>query len=160
VLAQVAFDVFDSQTHHRRLIPRGARLIGAYQSAVSSGQNRLQLTFSKLVMLDGQEVALENLVATDTQGFSGLSDQTNNHNLQVLSDAALASLMGVGAELNDGGQGGQIARAIRRSAAQGAQDEAQMLMRRNLELKPTLTVRPGWPFRLVLPSALALPEQP
>jgi type IV secretory pathway VirB10-like protein len=59
VTAQVTENVYDSPTGQFLLIPQGSKLIGAYDSQVSFGQDRVLLVWTRLIMPNGRSIVLE-----------------------------------------------------------------------------------------------------
>jgi type IV secretion system protein TrbI len=155
VTAQVTEHVYDSPTGSHLLIPQGARMIGQYDSQVAFGQRRVLLVWNRIVMPDGTSIVLERLQGTDPQGFSGLEDQVDHHWGQLFRAAALSTLLGVGTQLAIDNES-EIARAIRESAQDSASDIGQQIVRRQLDIQPTLTVRPGFPVRIVVNRDLVM----
>lgn len=164
VTAQVTSHVYDSPTGSHLLIPQGARLIGQYDSQVAFGQRRVLLVWNRIVMPDGTSIVLERLPGADTQGFSGLEDQVDHHWGQLFRAAALSTLLGVGTQLAIDDES-EIARAIRESAQDSVSDIGQQIVRRQLNIQPTLTIRPGFPVRVLVNKDLVMqpygaPEEP
>ncbi|MBP7339684.1 TrbI/VirB10 family protein, partial [Niveispirillum sp.] len=126
------------------------RLIGTYDSRVSFGQERALLVWQRLIRPDGTSLQLDNLPASDTEGQSGLSDEVDFHTGRLLKGIAMATLLGVGTELTFGQQESDLVRAVRESVQQNADRAGQRLVERNLDIQPTLTVRPGWPLRVIV----------
>lgn len=155
VTAQVTEHVYDSPTGSHLLIPQGSRLIGQYDSQVAFGQRRVLLAWNRVVMPDGTSIVLERIQGSDTQGFSGLEDQVDYHWGQLFRAAALSTLLGVGTQLSSDDES-DIARAIRESAQDSAEDIGQQLVRRQLNIQPTLTVRPGFPVRVIVNRDLVM----
>jgi len=156
VVAQITETVFDSVTGRTLLIPQGARLIGSYDSVVAFGQSRALLVWRRIVMPDGTSIQIDNLPATDTAGYAGLEDEVDYHTWALLKGIALATLLGVGTELSFGSNEGDLVRAIRESTQQNADRAGQRLTEKNLNIQPTLTVRPGWPLRVIVHKDLIL----
>ena len=155
VTAQVTENVYDSPTGSHLLIPQGARMIGQYDSQVAFGQRRVLLVWNRIVMPDGTSIVLERLQGMDPQGFSGLEDQVNNHWGQLFRAAALSTLLGIGTQLAIDNES-EIARAIRESAQDSASDIGQQIVRRQLNIQPTLTERSGFPVRIVVNRDLVM----
>lgn len=156
VVAQVTENVHDSATGRILLIPQGSRLIGTYDSRVSFGQERALLVWQRLIRPDGSSLQLDNLPVSDTEGRSGLSDEVDFHTGRLLKGIAMATLLGVGTELTFGQQESDMVRAVRESTQQNADRAGQRLTERNLDIQPTLTVRPGWPLRVIVRRDLIL----
>lgn len=156
VIAQVTENVRDSATGRTVLVPQGARLLGSYDSAVAYGQRRAMLVWQRIVFPDGSSVMLDNAPATDLAGYAGVEGEVNFHTWRLLKGIALSTLLGVGTELSLGSGEGDLVRALRESAQQNAGRAGDQITQRNLDVQPTLTVRPGWPLRAVIHKDLVL----
>jgi type IV secretion system protein VirB10 len=156
VIAQVTENVRDSATGQTVLVPQGARLIGSYDSAVAFGQRRAMLVWQRIVFPDGSSIRLDNAPATDLSGYAGVRDQVDFHTWRLLQGIALSTLLGVGTELTFGSGEGDLVRAIRESTQQNAARAGDQITQRNLDVQPTLRVRPGWPLRAVIHKDLVL----
>src|SRR6202012_2272032 len=106
ITAQVTENVYDSPTGRARLIPQGARLVGAYDSQVAFGQSRVLLVWTRLIMPNGRSIVLGRPQGTDQGGYSGREDEVDNHWLELAKAAMLSTVLGVGAELGAGADGG------------------------------------------------------
>lgn len=156
VTAQITENVYDSVTGRTLLIPQGSRLIGSYDSVVAFGQSRALVVWQRIILPDGSSIRIDNVPATDTQGYAGLSDRIDRHTWQLLKGVALSTLLGVGTELSFGSTEGDLVRAIRESAQQSGARAGDQLVTRNLNIQPTLRVRPGWPLRIVVHKDIVL----
>ena len=155
-VAQVTEDVVDSQTGAVVLIPRGARLVGRDGSEVGAFQSRADVRWSRLVFPNGEEALLSDLPALEPTGASGLEDEIDPHTGRLVRAGLLSSLLGVGSELVVSGDG-RTAEAVR-EALQGTTNAAgQTLVQRGATAQPTLRIRAGFEFVLVLERALPLP---
>ncbi|MBC8720017.1 TrbI/VirB10 family protein [Ochrobactrum sp. Marseille-Q0166] len=156
ITAQVTEHVYDSPTGRHLLIPQGSRLIGQYDSQVAFGQSRVLLVWNRLIMPDGTSIVLERLQGADPQGFSGLEDGVDHHWGQLFKAAALSTLLGIGTEIGSSNDENEIAKAIRESAQDTAADVGQQIVRRQLNIQPTLTIRPGFPVRVIVQRDLLM----
>jgi type IV secretion system protein TrbI len=156
VVAQVTENVRDSASGQTVLIPQGARLIGSYDSGVAFGQQRALLVWHRILFPDGSSVRLDNMPAADAGGYAGLEDKVDFHEWRLLKGVALSSLLGVGGELGYGGDDRDLVRALRESAQQNGARAGDEIVSRNLDVQPTLTIRPGWPVRAILHKDLVL----
>ncbi|HEX8215566.1 MAG TPA: TrbI/VirB10 family protein [Allosphingosinicella sp.] len=156
VIAQVTENVRDSATGRTILVPQGARLIGSYDSSVAFGQRRALLVWQRIVFPDGSSIRLDNAPATDLAGFAGVEDGVDFHTWRLLRGIALSTLLGVGTELSFGSAESDLVRAVRESTQQNAARAGDQITSRNLDVQPTLTVRPGWPLRAVIHKDLVL----
>lgn len=156
VTAQVTENAYDSVTGQTLLIPQGSRLIGSYDSVVAFGQSRALVVWQRIILPDGASIRIDNVPATDTEGYAGLSDRIDRHTWQLLKGVALSTLLGVGTELGWGSSESDLVRAVRESAQQSGARAGDQLVARNLDVQPTLRVRPGWPLRIVVHKDLVL----
>ena len=155
VLAQVSENVRDSATGRTILIPQGARLIGRYDSVVAYGQRRALLVWTRIVFPNGAWLELDNMPATDVSGYAGLEDRVDSHTWQLLKGIGLSTLLGVSTQLSIGGDG-DLVRAIRESTQQNAAHAGDQITSRNLDVQPTIKIRPGWPVRVLVNKDLVL----
>ena len=155
VTAQVTQNVFDSTTGQILLVPQGARLIGKYDSIVAFGQRRALVIWQRLMLPDGSSLRLDNFPATDAQGYAGLADKVDFHSWSLLKGVAIATLLGVGSELTINGES-DLVEAIRESTQQNVSRAGNQITSRNLDIQPTITVRPGTPVRLLVSRDLIL----
>ncbi|MEG3145028.1 TrbI/VirB10 family protein [Sphingomonas sp. RT2P30] len=155
VTAQVAANVYDSATGHLLLIPQGSKLIGEYDSQISFGQNRVLLAWNRLILPDGRSLVLEREPGADTRGFAGLQDGVNYHWGGIGKAALLSTLLGVGAELGASGDDALL-RAVRQGTSDTINQAGQQIVRRQLSVQPTLTIRPGYPVRVIVTHDLVL----
>jgi type IV secretion system protein VirB10 len=155
VIAQVTENVYDTVTGRILLIPQGARLIGSYDSVVAFGQSRALLVWQRIILPDGASIQIDNLPATDPAGYSGLSDKVDYHTWRLLKGVVLSTLLGVGTELAADDES-DLVRAIRQSTQQSAAQAGQQIVTKQLNVQPTIRVRPGWPLRVVVHKDLVL----
>ncbi len=160
VIAQVTENIFDSVSGRFLLLPQGSRLIGKYDNVVAFGQERALVIWQRIILPDGSSVVIDSLPATDTGGYAGLSDQVDLHTWQLLKGVALATVLGVGSELVFGGLGGSgdsdLIRALQLSTQSTTNRAGQRLIERHLNVQPTITVRPGWPLRVIVHKDIIL----
>lgn len=156
VIAQVTENVYDSVSGRYLLIPQGSRLLGAYDSVVAYGQNRALIVWQRLILPDGSSIEVENLPATDAAGYAGLKDAVDHHTGRLLKGIALSTLLGVGTEFTFGRDESDIVAAIRGSAQDNTNRAGQRITERNLNIQPTITIRPGWPLRVIVQKDLML----
>lgn len=156
VSAQVTAPVYDSPTGRFLLIPQGARLLGQYDSQVAFAQSRVQLVWTRLILPNGQSVVLDRQVGADTQGLSGLQDGVDNHWGGVVKAALLSTLLSVGAEAGTSDSENNLAQALRAGAANSFSQAGQQIVSRGLNVQPTLTIRPGFPVRVIVNRDLIL----
>ncbi len=155
ITAQVTENVYDSPTGRLLLIPQGTRLIGEYDTGVGFGQRRVLLVWNRLILPNGKSIILERQPGADRQGYAGLEDGVDYHWRDLTKAAALSTLLGVGAELATD-DSDRLVGAIRGGAQDTINDAGQQIVRRQLSIQPVLTVRPGFPVRVIVTRDLVL----
>lgn len=156
VTAQVTEHVYDTPTGKFLLIPQGSRLIGQYDSQVAFGQKRVLLVWSRVMLPDGKSIVLERQQGADAQGFSGLEDEVDYHWWDLAKAAALSTLLSVGAEMGSSSDESDLVRALRRGSQDSINNTGQQLVRRQLNIQPTLTIRQGFPVRVIVNRDLVM----
>lgn len=149
ITAQVTQNVYDSPTGRLLLIPQGTRLIGTYDDSVTVGQRRVLLVWTRLIFPDGRSLVLERQPGADAAGYAGLEDRVDNHWGSILRAAGLSTLLAVGAELAVDEED-RLARALRNGALDTISEAGQRIVQRQLEVPPTLAIRPGSPVRVIV----------
>jgi type IV secretion system protein TrbI len=160
VTGQVTENVYDSPTGRYLLVPQGSKLIGVYDSQVSFGQSRVLLVWTRMIFPNGRSIVLERQAGADPEGYAGLEDQVDYHWDRLFMAAALSTLLGVGSELGASNTDSDIVRALRRGSSDGLNQTGQQVVRRNLNVQPTLTIRPGFPVRVIVNRDLVLAPYP
>lgn len=156
VIGQVTENVFDTVTGQHLLIPQGSRLMGRYDSVIAFGQSRALVVWTRLILPNGDSIQLDNLPASDSQGFAGLKDKVDKHTWQFIKGAALSSLLSIGAELASDDSNDRLTRALQNAGQDTANQAGQRIIDRNLNVQPTLKVRPGWRFNVIVSRDLIL----
>jgi type IV secretory pathway VirB10-like protein len=155
VTAQVTERVYDSPTGHILLIPQGARLVGSYDSVVAFGQKRALIVWQRIMLPDGSSLRIDNVPATDASGYAGLQDKVDFHTWTLLKGVVLSTLLGVSSELAFTGDG-DLVEAMRRSTQDNVSRAGDQITQRNLNIQPTITIRPGAQVRLIVHKDLVL----
>ena len=160
IVGQVSQDVYDTATHRWKLIPQGSRLVGAYSSEVEYGQARVLVAWERIVFPDGKAMDIGTMPGSDSEGYSGFTDQVNNHYARLYGSAFLLSAVTAGFTLsqnqnqtNQGaGYGYQQNASTTLSQALGQQlgQVTGRLMQKNINISPTLEIRPGYRFNVVV----------
>ncbi len=155
IAAQVTENVYDSPTGRYLLIPQGARLVGEYDSGISAGQRRVLLVWTRLILPDGTSLVLERLQGADVSGYAGLEDRVDRHWWGLAQAAALSTLLNIGAELATD-ESDTIATALRDGAQDTIGAVGEEIVRQQLAIPPTLTIRPGFQLRVIVTRDLIL----
>ncbi|MEM1422057.1 MAG: TrbI/VirB10 family protein [Pseudomonadota bacterium] len=155
ITAQVTEHIYDSPTGRFLLIPQGARLIGEYDSRVAFGQRRVLLVWTRMILPNGRSIVLERQPGADEAGYAGLEDGVDYHWGQLLRAAGLATILNIGLEFGQD-EDDEIAEAIRDGAQDTVGRAGDEMVRRQLTVPPTLTIRPGFPVRVMVTRDLIL----
>ncbi|MBS0513898.1 MAG: TrbI/VirB10 family protein [Proteobacteria bacterium] len=161
ITAQVAEPVYDTVTGKHVLIPQGSTLIGEYDSRITFGQERVLFVWTRVRFPNGSSLNLEGMPGTDLSGFAGVSDQVDNHWWRLAKGVVLGSILGAAAQQSYGGglsaanpSLGQLAAA---GAAQNINNAGQQIVQKNLQVQPTLVIRPGQRVAVFVTKDIALP---
>ena len=179
ITAIVSQDVYDSISGKYLLIPRGSKLIGAYNSSVSFGQDQVQAKFTRLIRPDGSSIILPNQAGTDAMGTSGFQDDVNNHWGRIIGSAVLSALFNLPAlvatnELNNNGNsstcdsngvcttnnnsaGNVLAASSLQSIGQGASQVGNQLTTQSLNIQPEIIINAGYQFSVMVTKDIVLP---
>lgn len=157
---QVREDVYDTVTGNHLLIPKGTTLIGTYDSGVTFGQNRALVVWQRLIFPNGKTVLLDNMGGVDLSGYAGFKDKVDNHNLQLFKAVILSSILGAGTAIVSDDDDNDSSNDWQGEAGRGAGEQVIMIGNRLadklLSLQPTITIRPGYRFNIMLHSDLVL----
>jgi type IV secretory pathway VirB10-like protein len=155
ITAQVTENIYDSPTGRILLVPQGTRIIGQYDNNVQFGQRRVLLVWNRLIFPNGRSIVLERQPGADVEGYAGLQDGVDYHWWDLAKAAGLSTLLSIGAELatNDDDR---LIQAIRNGGQDTINDAGQQIVRRQLNVAPTLTIRPGFPVRVIVTRDLVL----
>jgi len=123
---------------------------------IAFGQSRALVIWRRIILPDGSSIEIDNLPATDAAGYAGLEDEVDFHTWRIIKGVALATLLGIGTELGFGNDETDLVRALRHSTQQSTNEAGQRLVEKNLNIQPTITVRPGWPLRVIVEKDLVL----
>ncbi len=156
IMAQVAHNVYDTPTGRYRLIPQGARLVGRYASDVAYGQSRVLVAWQRIVFPDGKALDLGAMPGADSAGYAGFHDRVDHHYLRVFGSALLMSAVVAGITLSQDDRasdpyGGRQRASDALSEALGQQlgQVTAQLIAKNLNIAPTLEIRPGYRFNVI-----------
>lgn len=167
IKAQVRQNVYDSATGETILIPQGSYVLGEFNRTVSYGQSRIDVAFTRIIFPDQSSIDLGDMEGADMAGNAGFEDQVNNHWWKMMSSAILAAAFGAGVQLSQntnsltgGGSSYSGYSAQQIIAAQLGQQMGEFGMeiaRRGMNIPPTITIRPGYIFNVMVKKDMILP---
>ncbi len=162
LVAQVRENIYDSITGRYLLIPQGARIVGIYDSRISYGQDRLLVSWTRLIYPDGVSLDLRALTGADTAGRSGFDAQVNDHARRIFRGALLLSVIGAGAQLSQpqqsaaNGSAPSIGQIIAGTVGNQIANASTQLTQKQLNVAPNLRVPAGYQFNVLIDHDLVL----
>ncbi|MGO6746652.1 IncP-type conjugal transfer protein TrbI [Rhizobium ruizarguesonis] len=162
ITAQVSQNVYDSATGHRLLIPQGTKLFGRYDSKVSFGQKRVLVVWTDIIFPNGSTLRIGGMSGADAQGYGGFNDKVNNHYLKTFGSAVLIALIGTGIDMavpesSTLATQDTASDAARRNFAETFGRVADRTIQRNMDVQPTLEIRPGYKFNVLVDQDIVFP---
>lgn len=160
IIAQVRENVYDTATGQFLLIPQGTRLVGEYSANVIYGQNRLLVAWSRLVFPNGATLNLGNMEGMSQDGFTGFHDKVDNHYFRIFGSAFMMSAITAGVSISSGNNGDRNTETNKDKAVGAAiQQLGQVgteMIRKNMDISPTLEIRPGYRFNIFITKDIIL----
>ncbi len=160
ITAKVRENVYDSVTGNYLLIPQGSTAIASYDSMVAWGQDRVLVCWNRLIRPDGSSITLECMPGVDLSGYAGFADDVNNHWWKIITGAALGSLLAATAQRSQGDVTGYqptIPQLWASGVAGQVNQTGQQITAKNLQIQPTITVRPGFSVNVLVTKDMVLP---
>ncbi len=162
IIAQVSKNVYDTASGNYILIPQGTKIFGHYDSQVAFGQERVLVSWQRLIFPDGSTLELEGMSGHDQAGQSGFGDRVNNHYGRIFGGALLTSLLAAGYQLSQTQQQSALAVPSNQQIAAAAvgQQVSEVgveIARRNLRIQPTLEIRKGYRLTVMVNKDVVFP---
>ncbi|UFW92203.1 IncP-type conjugal transfer protein TrbI (plasmid) [Bradyrhizobium barranii] len=163
ITAQVSQNVYDSATGHQLLIPQGAKLMGRYDSKVAFGQSRVLVVWTDIIFPNGSTLQIGGMAGTDAEGYGGFNDEVDNHYVQVFGSAILIAAIGAGIDMSVPTSSAYGYRqtpsdAARNSFAETFGRVVEQTIGKNLNVQPTLEIRPGYIFNVLVDQDMVFPS--
>ena len=158
IIGQVAENVYDTATGAYLLIPQGTKIIGRYDSQTTFGQSRVLVVWNRLIFPNGKSVLLGNMSGADREGYSGFHDKVRSHYGRAIWSAIIgaAATGGVAAATSSGSNDTSWGAEAGREAAKNISSSVNSITQKNLNIQPTLRIRPGYMFQIVVDKDLVL----
>lgn len=155
ILAQVSQNVYDTSTGRYLLIPQGTKIYGQYKSNVQFQQKRLFVAWHRLVYPDGKTLDLGSMAGTDLSGYSGFNDLVDNHYWDLFKGAFLLSVVNGSVTYaentyNDDDDDDNARSAMSESLSNELGSVTTELIRKYMNVSPTLIIRPGYKFNIIV----------
>jgi type IV secretion system protein VirB10 len=162
ITAQVSQNVYDSATGHYLLAPQGTKLFGRYDSKVSFGQSRALVVWTDIIFPNGSTLKIGGMAGTDAEGYGGFRDKVDNHYVRTFGSAALVALIGTGIDMSLPESSTLATQdtasdAARRNFAETFGRVAEQTISKNLNVQPTIKIRPGHRFNVLVDQDVIFP---
>jgi type IV secretory pathway VirB10-like protein len=160
IIGQVAQNVYDTATGRFILIPQGAKLVGTYDNSIVNGQSRVLVAWTRIIYPDASSLDLGKMPGTDEGGYAGFTDRVNNHTLRIFGDALMLSVFSAGLQLSQGSSsannGPTTQQTLSAALGQNLGQAATQMIQRDMAIQPTLEIRPGYRFNIIVTKDAAL----
>jgi type IV secretory pathway VirB10-like protein len=162
IIGQVTENVYDTGSGKFLLVPQGTKLLGKYSSLVANGQNRALVVWTRLVLPNGNSIVLEGMPGTDGVGQAGLKDKVDYHVDKLAGAVGLTTAIAYAGNQarSRGGSGGNYGNdnrdVIGDTVAQQANRVGEKFIDRELDVQPTITIRAGWKFNVLVNKDMVL----
>lgn len=161
IIGQVREAVYDSATGTQCLIPPGSRVVGTYDSGVTLGQTRALAVWRRIIYPDGSSISIDNMPGTDMSGLAGFYDQVDNHYARIFGTGLVLTLFSAGVQLSQpqasNGENYSSSQIIAGSLGQQMGQVGSQMAQRNMNIQPTLEIRPGYEFNIMVTKDIILP---
>jgi type IV secretion system protein VirB10 len=163
IMAQVSQNIYDTPTGNHILIPLGSRLVGTYASDVAFGQARVLIAWQRIDFPDGKAMDIGAMPGADGSGYAGFNDKVNNHYVRLFGSAVLLSAVTAGISYSQQsnqqpGTGYNSAptagSAMSEALGQQLGQVTGQLLAKNMNISPTLEIRPGYRFNVMVTKDL------
>jgi type IV secretory pathway VirB10-like protein len=161
ILGQVSENVYDTATGRHILIPQGSKLVGSYDNALTTGQERVLVAWTRIIYPDAASIDLGKMPGTDASGYAGFHDKVDTHFWKMFGNALMLSVFSAGVQISQGGQnsgtdGLTPQQTIAAGLGQQLGELGEELTRRNSRIQPTLEIRPGYRFTVMVTKDMRL----
>jgi type IV secretion system protein VirB10 len=163
IVGQVRENVYDTVSGNYLLIPQGSRLLAAYDSMVAFGQERVLVCWNRIIRPDGTSINLECMPGVDLSGYAGFADQVDHHWWRVLSGVVLGSFLAAGAATSQGNVTNfqpTFPQLWAQGFAGAINQAGQQITQKNINIQPTITVRPGFSVNVLVSKDIVIPPSP
>lgn len=166
IIGQVSQNIYDTATGKYLLIPQGTKLFGIYSSDVSFGQSSVLVAWQRLVFPDGKALDIGSMPGADGSGLAGFRDQVENHYARIYGSALLMSGIVAGItysqNTNQSNQFGYnqptAGSVLSQALGQQLGEVTSQLVSKNLNVSPTINIRPGYRFNIIVVKDLTFKQ--
>ncbi|WP_024893238.1 TrbI/VirB10 family protein [Acidithiobacillus thiooxidans] len=166
ITAVVNQPVYSSVSGSSVLIPAGSKLIGVYQSKLIAGATRVGVIWSRIEFPNGTYMQIGKSEGYSPKGYAGFHDLVNDHTWSIFKNALLLSLIDVGMSVasptstssnTTGVTGNAALQDGEQSLAQTFGQAESQMFQKDINIAPTLTIRSGYAFNVIVSKDLIFP---
>lgn len=158
IIAQVSQNIYDTATGNYLIIPQGTKIVGIYSSDASFGQNSVLVAWQRLIFPDGKALDIGSMPGADSAGYAGFRDRVDHHYARIYGSAILMSGIVAGITYSQNtNQSGEFGYAqptagsvLSQALGQQLGEVTSQLVSKNLNISPTIHVRPGYRFNIIV----------
>ena len=157
VIGQVSQNVYDTVSGKYLLIPQGSRIIGTYDSNTAYAQSRGAVIWQRLILPNGDSMVLPNFDGSDSEGYVGFKDKVRSHYARVVWSSLLgaAVVAGVGSA-TDSSDEDSFRSEMAAQSSTNITGAVNNIVNKNLNIAPTVIIRPGYKFNIIVNKDLTL----
>jgi hypothetical protein len=86
----------------------------------------------------------------DPKGYAGPEDEVDNHGGMLFKASILSALLSIGSEAGANNKESALVQALRQRFSHGLSQVGEQVVGRSLNVQPTITIRPGFPVRVIV----------
>jgi type IV secretion system protein VirB10 len=154
---QISQNVYDTVRGEHLILPQGTKLLGSYDSRIVYGQVRVLVVWTRIIRPDGSNIDLEGMPGVDLSGYAGLTGNVDRHLGRLLTAVLLGSVIQAGTNAGTSYTDPTFAGLARQGAGQGVNEATQQIVRKELQLQPTIEVPPGARFTVFTTRDISIP---
>lgn len=167
VLGQISENVYDTATGAWLLIPQGARLLGVYDSQITQGQKRVGIVWNRIVYPDGSSLNIAGSPGADMAGYIGIKGKVDHHYSQLLLAGLFTSFFTAAVDIASDNKDDTAGNNNQKKSAKDVLVETTgttianigaKLAEKALEIQPTIVIKPGSRFNVMVQQDVIFPE--
>jgi type IV secretion system protein VirB10 len=159
--AMVRENVYDGIDGKTVLIPKGSKVVGAYNNDVSVGQKIVQTAFNRIIFPNGQSITIGGMPGAGVSGQAGLKDKVDTHFWEIFGSSFL--IAGVSALVDNSNRGSTVivggsstGDAVSGAAGSVLSSTSRTILQRNVNILPTIEITPGLPFNITVTKDISI----
>lgn len=125
------------------LIPAGTKIMGSHGTLKKVGDERFNITWTRLLRPDGAHVKLTDAYASDAIGGTGVPGHVNRRNWEKYGGAILTSTVSVLAQMSIPSEGTNISNSVFESFSTDLGRVTAAMLNENINIKPYSVVPAG-----------------